>query len=72
MDEILEGWKEIGYYWGFRGVSVDTIRRKARRLKMPFLRTGDTERGKPWITKSALDTWWQKMQEKAVNSHQIA
>jgi len=72
QDYIIEGWKDIGKEWGFKNVSIDTIRRRARRLGMPFLRSGDTSYGRPWITKSSLITWWTNLQEKAINSHQKA
>lgn len=67
-DIILEGWKEIGREWGLRGVSVDTIRRKARKFKMPYLRWGDKPNAPVWILKSNLLTWWAKVQKNTLNS----
>ncbi len=72
QDYIVEGWKDIGREWGLRHVSIDTIRRRARKLGMPFIRQGDDVYGRPIITKSSLTNWWLKLQEKAINSHQKA
>ncbi len=72
QDYIVEGWKDIGKEWGLKKVTEQTVRRRARKLGMPFIRQGDPVYGRPIITKSSLTSWWFNLQEKAINSHQKA
>lgn len=62
MDKLLIGWKEIGWEWGLRGVTIQTVRSWARAMNMPLIYI----RGKPTIEKSKLHLWWKKILDKSV------